>query len=219
MHPTRPRLQLLLVALLAVVSLLALVVARPVCGADPWSRGLDIALIAAWAVALAASAWLVIATGICVVALGLDRPSVARRLAPALPSHLRRLVEVAIAGSCLAFPALPALPAHAAGPAPVPAVVVADVPVVRAPATPAPARPPAKPRVASGRAVVRAGDNLWGIARASLTRVSATTPTEPEVARYWFTVIAANRSTLRSGDPSLIFPGEIVTLPPPTTVS
>jgi hypothetical protein len=219
MHRTRPRLQLLLVALLAVVSLLALVVARPAFGADPWNRGLDIALIAAWVVAFAASAWLLIATAICVVALGLDRPSVARRLAPALPSHLRRLVEVAIAGSFIAYPALTALPAHAAGPALVPTVVVADVPVLRAPATPEPAARPARPPVASGRVVVRAGDNLWAIARTSLARISGRTPTEREVARYWLTVIAANRSTLRSGDPSLIFPGEIVTLPPPTAVS
>jgi hypothetical protein len=32
-------------------------------------------------------------------------------------------------------------------------------------------------------------------------------------------VIDANHSTLRSGDPSLIFPGEIVTLPPRAPVS
>jgi hypothetical protein len=37
--------------------------------------------------------------------------------------------------------------------------------------------------------------------------------------RHWLVVIAANRSTLRSGDPSLIFPGEIVTVPPATAVS
>ena len=173
MHPTRPRLQLLLVALLAVVSLLALVVARPAFGADPWSRGLDIAVIAAWVVAVAASAWLLVATAICVVALGIDRPAVARRLAPALPAHLRRLVEVAIAGSCIAFPALPALPAHAAGPAPVPTVVLADVPVVRAPVAPAargPARRPSgrvRPRPSCGRATTSGS-----IARASLTRTS-----------------------------------------------
>ena len=33
------------------------------------------------------------------------------------------------------------------------------------------------------------------------------------IARYWQRLIAANRTTLRSGDPSLIFPGEVITLP------
>jgi nucleoid-associated protein YgaU len=62
--------------------------------------------------------------------------------------------------------------------------------------------------------VVRAGDNLWRIARAEVVQRShASDPDGAAVARYWRLVIAANRSTLRSGDPSLIFPGEIVTLP------
>jgi nucleoid-associated protein YgaU len=60
---------------------------------------------------------------------------------------------------------------------------------------------------------VRAGDNLWLIARAAVTRMAGANPTDAEVAHYWRAVIAANRSTLRSGNPSLIFPGEIVALP------
>jgi len=67
--------------------------------------------------------------------------------------------------------------------------------------------------------VVRAGDNLWLIARNALTRDGARRPSESEIARYWRAVITANRSTLRSGDPSVIFPGEIVSLPPPAVVS
>ena len=42
---------------------------------------------------------------------------------------------------------------------------------------------------------------------------AGTRSTDADVARYWQRVIAANRTTLRSGDPSLIFPGEVVTLP------
>ena len=61
---------------------------------------------------------------------------------------------------------------------------------------------------------MRAGDNLWLIARAALERTSTARVDDADVARYWRTVIGANRSTLRSGDPSLVFPGEIVTLPP-----
>jgi len=50
--------------------------------------------------------------------------------------------------------------------------------------------------------VVRPGDNLWLIARTALvSRTRGDTPTERDVAGYWLTVISANRSTLRSGDP------------------
>jgi len=66
-RPTRPRLQLALVALLAVVTLVALGLARPEFGGAALHRGRDVALIAAWVVACAASAWLLFATGICVV--------------------------------------------------------------------------------------------------------------------------------------------------------
>jgi hypothetical protein len=54
---------------------------------------------------------------------------------------------------------------------------------------------------------------LWLIAKAEVARRSSGTAAEGQVARYWRLVVAANRATLRSGDPSLIYPGEIVTLP------
>jgi hypothetical protein len=38
-------------------------------------------------------------------------------------------------------------------------------------------------------------------------------PTAAEITPVWVEVIAANRDRLRSGDPDLIFPGEIVVLP------
>jgi hypothetical protein len=210
------RLRLVLITLAALGCLGALVVARPPLTATAWSRGDDLALAVAWLVAVAASAWLFVATGACAIALGLTRPDLAHRLAPALPSGIRKLVEVAVVGSCIV---LPAWPAAAAGPPPAPAVVVIDdQPVVRAPEADAP--PTAvPPQVVSARVVVRPGDSLWLIARATLTDASGHRPSEAEVARYWHELIGANRSTLRSGDPSLIFPGEIVALPAPATVS
>jgi len=211
----------------AAASLGALLLTRPALTDSMWSRGDELALVVAWVVAVAASAWLFVTTGVCVIALGCTRPALAQRLAGALPFGVRRLVELAIVGPCVV---LPALPARAAGPPPVARVVVADQPVVRAPAptttsiptvAPAPAPAPARPGSAPtpSRVVVRAGDNLWLIARASLMQASGRRPGEAEIARYWHAVIAANRSTLRSGDPSLIFPGEIVALPPPAAVS
>jgi len=64
--------------------------------------------------------------------------------------------------------------------------------------------------------VVRAGDNLWSIARAEVVRATGDArPGDAIIAAYWQRVIALNRATLRSGNPSLIFPGEIVALPTP----
>ncbi len=58
------------------------------------------------------------------------------------------------------------------------------------------------------------GDNFWAIAKAQVTAKTGQEPSEAEVANYWVKLIDANRSTIRSGDPNLIFPGEVFTLPP-----
>lgn len=110
MHPTpQPaRRRLVLVTLLALVSLGVLALTRPALGPAVWSRGDDLALAVAWLVAVVAAAWLFLATGTCVVALGLGRPRIARRLAPALPFGVRRLVELAVVAACVSLPALPA---------------------------------------------------------------------------------------------------------------
>jgi len=75
---------------------------------------------------------------------------------------------------------------------------------------PTPIAAPARTRVH----VVVPGDNLWQIARAEVSRATATArPTDADIAPYWHRVVQENRTTLRSGDPSLIFPGEVVQLP------
>jgi hypothetical protein len=225
------------VTLLALASFAALLSARPDLTSGAWSQGDDLALVAAWTVAVVTSAWLFVVTGTCLLALSLGRPRLARRLAPALPPGIRRMLEIAIVTACVAFPALPA------GAVDAPRVFVAtveDQPVVRAPAAVAPAdsapvpratpRPPRRPDrasptrsgapivapvlVAPARVVVRPGDNLWLIARAALERRSTARVDDSAVARYWRDVIRANQSTLRSGDPSLVFPGEMIALPP-----
>jgi len=282
----RPRISLVLVTLAALGSLVALVGTRPALNSAVLGRGDDLALVVAWSVAVAASAWLFLSTAACVVALGVGRPHFARRLAPALPFGIRRLVEVAVVAATFSLGAVPAFAlGPAGGPARGPAI---DQPVVRAsatagraapasPVTPvprarprrpatttAPAPPPIRatrsapassiPRTATpgtatpfaparssspaesapvgdgsaGRSagpgeagrhvVVHPGDNLWLIARAALTPATGRPPDERAVARYWLAVIDANRATLRSGNPNLIFPGEIVTLPARPTV-
>ena len=66
-------------------------------------------------------------------------------------------------------------------------------------------------RVTESNHVVRRGDSLWSIAEAHLKLSAPGTPTS--VVDYWKRVVAANGAVLRSGNPDLIFPGEVVTLP------
>jgi hypothetical protein len=64
---------------------------------------------------------------------------------------------------------------------------------------------------------VARGDSLWTIARDRLAEVRgrrAAELSDREVAAYWVTVVEANLGGLRSGDPDLIYPGEVVELPP-----
>lgn len=88
-------------------------------------------------------------------------------------------------------------------------------PALEAP-KPTPPRPSSdrrSPAPTPGRAtyVVQPGDNLWLIARRSLEERDR--PAR-ELVAYWHAVIEANASTLRSGDPNLIYPGEVLVLPP-----
>ena len=61
------------------------------------------------------------------------------------------------------------------------------------------------------------GDNLWSIAKQHLAvsrERSAKKLGNRKIAAYWLRVIAANARTLVSGDPDLIYPGEVIVLPP-----
>jgi hypothetical protein len=76
---------------------------------------------------------------------------------------------------------------------------------------PAPAAPAQQP--AGHVHTVVAGDNLWTIAAAELSRQTGRT-SEADVRDYWLQVIDANRDRLLSGDPHLIYPGESIICPP-----
>lgn len=67
-----------------------------------------------------------------------------------------------------------------------------------------------------GTVVVEPGDHLWKISEAELARRLGRSAGADEVAPYWLSVIDANRDALHSGDPDLIYPGELITLPAPT---
>jgi LysM repeat protein len=62
--------------------------------------------------------------------------------------------------------------------------------------------------------MVVVNDNLWEIAERHLRQVAGRDVTEDEVAQYWARVVDANRDTVISGDPNLIYPHEQIALPP-----
>lgn len=90
---------------------------------------------------------------------------------------------------------------------PIPAGSVAD----DAPEPP-PAPVEAAP-VSETSVVVAPGDHLWKLSERHLENLLGRTPTDAEVAPYWVEVIEANRDSIRSGDPDLIYPGEVIVLP------
>jgi hypothetical protein len=210
---------------------------RPAVDAD---RGESLARAAAWFVAFGASAWIALAALACLIALRRGRVGAARRCARAVPFGSRLLAELIVTGTAVATLALPAGAAPADQPVvrgPVPrypapvttattATTTPTTPTTRAPtpSTPAPTAPTAPaPRApapttrartpAPGMHVVMPGDNLWSIARATLAARGLPSD-DAHVVPYWRALIEENRATLRSGDPSLIYPGEIVSLPP-----
>jgi nucleoid-associated protein YgaU len=67
----------------------------------------------------------------------------------------------------------------------------------------------------SSTVVVKPGDHLWKISAYRLTGELGRDASDGEVWPYWRAVIETNVSRLRSGDPDLIYPGEVVELPLP----
>lgn len=83
--------------------------------------------------------------------------------------------------------------------------------------SPEPVRPDttAHQRAGSVQITVQIGDNLWTISRRHLITHSGTRPTNEQIVPYWRKVIELNLPSLISGDPDLIYPGEVVTMPAP----
>lgn len=190
--------------------------------------------------ALALSYYLLIATALYLLAVASGRQTITRVLQPFVPGIVRSLADRIVAGS-IAIGTL-ATPLLASSPPPPPTThVIGDyLPAARdrlAPPPPAPsfeARPttapatevPAAPRpldstptgvaqIRPGEVTVEEGDHLWGLAERVLTDSLGRRPTDPEVAPYWRELVEVNRHRLRSGDPDLIYPGEVLTLPDP----
>jgi hypothetical protein len=75
----------------------------------------------------------------------------------------------------------------------------------------APAAPPAPAAPATW--TVAAGESFWSIAEEVLADAWGRPPTDAEIDPYWRRLIAANRDRITSGNPDLIFPGQVFDLP------
>lgn len=64
-----------------------------------------------------------------------------------------------------------------------------------------------------GTVVVEPGDHLWKISESHLEVILERPARPEEIVPYWRSVIDTNRDGLMSGDPDLIYPGEVITLP------
>lgn len=63
--------------------------------------------------------------------------------------------------------------------------------------------------------IVEPGDNLWSLSQARLQADLARPVSDEDVAPYWLEVIDANSERyVETGNPNLIFPGQVIDLPP-----
>jgi nucleoid-associated protein YgaU/DNA-binding SARP family transcriptional activator len=88
--------------------------------------------------------------------------------------------------------------------------------VLELPAHAAGDSPPPPPQ----QVTVQPGDSLWSIAEHDLNASASLPvdgPTESDIAAHWRATVDLNRDRLASGDPGLIYAGEVVLLPTITT--
>jgi nucleoid-associated protein YgaU len=72
---------------------------------------------------------------------------------------------------------------------------------------------PPRTEAPAAEVTVAPGDHLWGIAERTLAAQLGRAPTDAEIAPYWSRLIEANRDRLATGDPDLIFAGQVFRLP------
>lgn len=190
-------------------------------GADPWlrvtSNPIDWLVAASLERAVAAGLrylglglgyWLTVST-LAYLAARLTGAASALRLAarftlPPVRRAVNRLLAGSLALSTLLSPSAAMAGAEPGGPVYVPEPYRRVVPPPDAKTVPA-----TQDRVEVGK-----GDHFWKLAHQRLRAVKGREPSTEEVAAYWVEVVEANRHRIRSGNPDLIYPGEIVLLPP-----
>lgn len=185
-----------------------------------------------WLAALGCTIWLTGSTLFYLAARAVRVPKLIRAAGWVTVPSIRRMADWALA-TVLVVATATATPVRADSPPPLVVAVDHDgsllppgltgpVPIEpergSGPAGPGDAPFPAFPEPPGGRSTesvkVRAGDNLWVICRRHLTGVLGHRPANAEIAPYWRTVIERNQADLISGNPDLIYPGEMIELPP-----
>jgi hypothetical protein len=218
------------------VAVVALRGTAPLADVGPLARATTTQLSAAlaWWGAAAITAWLVVTTLACVASRAVPALRALRLFDALTAPGVRRIVDGALACTLAAgTPMLLAAPSAArtstATAAPPVVYVAPNGEVIVSPSTtststamststttatttsttaPSPRPTAAQPAAPPATHVVVPGENLWTIAAARLgTRRAAA------IAPYWRRVVERNRPTLRSGDPNLIYPGEVIALP------
>ncbi|MCZ7526347.1 MAG: hypothetical protein M5U14_08220 [Acidimicrobiia bacterium] len=172
------------------------------------------------AAGLAVTGWLLVTTVLYALARAGRLPRLAAAVARTTLPVVRARVDRALAVSLLAATPLAGVtpaavtPATATDAAP-PPVRDGRADVTRDPGPGATTAPgPTAPAVTTH--VIVPGEHLWSIAADHLARTTGLPPSRlgnDEIARTWIRVVEANRSRLASGDPDLVFPGEVVVLP------
>ena len=61
--------------------------------------------------------------------------------------------------------------------------------------------------------VVQPGDHFWKISARHLSGILDRDPASSEIAPYWRRVVVENTPNLKSGNPDLIYAGEVIELP------
>jgi hypothetical protein len=211
-------------------------------GSHPWLR-IDWSDPAAWlatapaldavvavlrACGLGVAGWVAATSLLHLVAVATGAARAIRLTGMLVLPPVRRMVEAAVAGAVALASIHPmALAAPLEPPRPVPVETaepaVHDAAQARRPdpewtalrpGASGPRRDLASTPAGAVEVTVTPGDNLWRLAERRLGEVRGRPPGDGEIAPYWVEVIASNRHRLRSGDPDLIFPGEVLVMPP-----
>jgi hypothetical protein len=183
---------------------------------------------------LMAGYWLAGSTILYLIGRAARLPAAIRGVGWATLGPVRRLIDGMVAGALVASIGLPAAAVAMTGSGyiPVPAgdPVETENPVAGSvlPGTlflptqqipvpqvddPESAAPHATGSNGPSEVVVQLGDHMWALAEQRLALVRGRDVSDTEIAPYWLKVVGINLSRIRSGDPDLIFPGEILLLP------
>lgn len=164
---------------------------------------------------LAAGYWLLGSTSVYVLGRVVRFPAAAKAVDWATLPWVRRIADRITARALLRVLAtpLPLLELVTPGYVPVPAGEPVATPTTAA--VIAPSAEVESTGAGMVEVVVQPGDHMWNLAGNRLAQATGRAPTNSEISPYWRRVVEANRDRIRSGDPDLIFPGEVLILPGP----